>query len=262
MSRQRHTPLDAEERALADALAGLPTPEPSPELDSRILAEAARAQTTSRRADRGSRRPQRQRWWLGTGLGTAAAAVCAAGIAWQIGLFDIKLASDVQVPRPQAPSPEPAVMSDAVSIDLKHQSRRPAAASSDETAAPSEAEALRAAPAPRDAAPSAPPPAPPAPPPPVPAPAPPPPPVPSPAAAARAIPSDAITTGAGARAVREMALPHWQQDAQLPPEAWLQRIRERLRHGDQAEARASLAAFRERHPDIALPADLATVREP
>ncbi|NLB14523.1 MAG: hypothetical protein GX826_10990, partial [Gammaproteobacteria bacterium] len=107
MNRQRHPPLDAEERALADALAGLPAVEPSPELDARILAHAARVHA----AGNASRRPRRHRWWLGTGLGTAAAAVLAAGVAWQIGLFDIHLGSDVPVPRPQAPLAEPAVMS-------------------------------------------------------------------------------------------------------------------------------------------------------
>lgn len=248
MNQQRHTPLDAEERALADALAGLPAVEPSPELDARILAHAARAQAAGNSAGNTSRRPRRQRWWFGTGLGTAAAAVLAAGVAWQIGLFDIHLGSDVPVPRPQAPLAEPAVMSDAVSIDLEHQSRRAAAASTEEAARKAESEPAPAAPVQR----SAPPPAP------APSPA-----TPAPAesrpAAARAIPSDAITTSAGAQAVREMALPPWQQDAQLPPELWLQRIRERLQHGDLADARASLAAFRERHPDIVLPADLAAL---
>ena len=251
MNQQRHTPLDAEERALADALTGLPTVEPSPELDARILAHAARAHAAGNTAGSTSRRPRRHRWWLGTGLGTAAAAVLAAGVAWQIGLFDIHLGSDVPVPRPQAPLAEPAVMSDAVSIDLEHQSRRAAAASTEEAARKTEGEPAPAAPVQR----SAPPPAPPAP---APSPA-----TPAPAesrpAAARAIPSDAITTSAGAQAVREMALPPWQQDAQLPPELWLQRIRERLQHGNLADARASLAAFREHHPDIVLPADLAAL---
>ena len=251
MNQQRHTPLDAEERALADALTGLPTVEPSPELDARILAHAARAHAAGNTAGSTSRRPRRHRWWLGTGLGTAAAAVLAAGVAWQIGLFDIHLGSDVPVPRPQAPLAEPAVMSDAVSIDLEHQSRRAAAASTEEAARKTESEPAPAAPVQR----SAPPPAPPAP---APSPA-----TPAPAesrpAAARAIPSDAITTSAGAQAVREMALPPWQQDAHLPPDLWLQRIRERLQHGDQSDARTSLAAFRERHPDIVLPADLAAL---
>lgn len=250
MNRQRHTPLDAEERALADALAGLPAVEPSPELDARILAHAARVHAAGNTAGSTSRRPRRHRWWLGTGLGTAAAAVLAAGVAWQIGLFDIHLGSDVPVPLPQAPLAEPAVMSDTVSVDLKHQSRR-AAASTEEAARKTESEPAPAAPVQR----SAPPPAPPAP---APSPA-----TPAPAesrpAAARAIPSDAITTSAGAQAVREMALPPWQQDAQLPPELWLQRIRERLQHGNLADARASLAAFREHHPDIVLPADLAAL---
>ena len=256
MNQQRHTPLDAEERALADALAGLPAVEPSPELDARILAHAARVHAAGNTAGSTSRRPRRHRWWLGTGLGTAAAAVLAAGVAWQIGLFDIHLGSDVPVPLPQAPLAEPAVMSDTVSVDLKHQSRR-AAASTEEAARKTESEPAPAAPVQR----SAPPPAPPAPP--APAPAPPPPTTPAPVetrpATARAIPGDAITTSAGAQAVREIALPPWQQDAHLPPDLWLQRIRERLQHGDQSDARTSLAAFRERHPDIVLPADLAAL---
>ena len=255
MNQQRHTPLDAEERALADALTGLPTVEPSPELDARILAHAARAHAAGNTAGSTSRRPRRHRWWLGTGLGTAAAAVLAAGVAWQIGLFDIHLGSDVPVPRPQAPLAEPAVMSDAVSIDLKHQSRRPPRFHRGSRSQgklnqlrPHLFNARRRlhrrttstapAPAPSPATPA---------------------PAESRPAAARAIPSDAITTSAGAQAVREMALPPWQQDAHLPPELWLQRIRERLQHGNLADARASLAAFREHHPDIVLPADLAAL---
>lgn len=45
-------------------------------------------------------------------------------------------------------------------------------------------------------------------------------------------------------------------DARLAPGAWLERIRARQAAGDTAGARASLQAFRRRHPDLPIPADL------
>ncbi len=39
-------------------------------------------------------------------------------------------------------------------------------------------------------------------------------------------------------------------------EAWLERIRDLLRQGEVDAAKASLAEFRRRHPDTALPPDL------
>lgn len=47
-----------------------------------------------------------------------------------------------------------------------------------------------------------------------------------------------------------------EEDAQLEPVAWLQRIRERRDEGDFDRARASLALFRRDHPRLILPDDL------
>jgi hypothetical protein len=45
-------------------------------------------------------------------------------------------------------------------------------------------------------------------------------------------------------------------DATLAPTAWLERIRARVKSGDESGARASLRLFVARHPDHAVPADL------
>ncbi|KFN50915.1 hypothetical protein [Arenimonas composti] len=55
-------------------------------------------------------------------------------------------------------------------------------------------------------------------------------------------------------------LPPVAADARLPPEAWIERIRERLRRGDRYGAVASLAEFRRVHPGHELPEDLARLR--
>ena len=60
-------PLDADERALAEALARDALPGPSPQLDARILA-AARSATASTATRSSSRRP-RPRWIAGMGIG-------------------------------------------------------------------------------------------------------------------------------------------------------------------------------------------------
>ncbi|KAA2285517.1 hypothetical protein [Arenimonas fontis] len=52
-------------------------------------------------------------------------------------------------------------------------------------------------------------------------------------------------------------LPPVADDRLLPPEAWLERIRERLHAGDEAGARASLVLLRRAHPDLVIPPDLA-----
>jgi hypothetical protein len=72
-------PLDTEEASIARVYAALPSADPSPALDARILAHA--------RAAVAKAPPKRRPWFLGAGLGTAAAAVFAAGIAWQLGGF-------------------------------------------------------------------------------------------------------------------------------------------------------------------------------
>lgn len=56
-------------------------------------------------------------------------------------------------------------------------------------------------------------------------------------------------------------LPPVDEDARLAPEAWLERIRERLRQGDRAGARASLLRLQRAHPALDIPDDLATLRQ-
>jgi hypothetical protein len=59
--------------------------------------------------------------------------------------------------------------------------------------------------------------------------------------------------GAVSSAPAAKALTEWEA---VSPEAWLQRIRELRKAGREAEAAQSLARFRQRYPDIPLPADL------
>lgn len=73
-------PFDAQERELARILAALPGGEPPPQLDARILRAAANAAAASR---------QPHARWLASagalwGIGGAAAAVLALGVAWQM----------------------------------------------------------------------------------------------------------------------------------------------------------------------------------
>ena len=73
-------PLNADERALAEALARDALPGPSPQLDARILAAARSATATT--ATRSSSRRPRPRWIAGMGI--AATLVLAIGIAWRL----------------------------------------------------------------------------------------------------------------------------------------------------------------------------------
>ena len=145
----RREPLDPQERILADALARQPAIEPPAMLDARVLAQA-RAALQAQAPARRHPRP----WWLSATLGTAAAAVLAAGLAWQAGLFDIGYGSSVPVPRSRAPLAESAETRTAVDIDLRHRAAQPPSRSEAETLREESAAA---------ALPSAPPPAPPAP---------------------------------------------------------------------------------------------------
>jgi len=55
-------------------------------------------------------------------------------------------------------------------------------------------------------------------------------------------------------------LPPAADDARLGADAWLERIRERLRQGDSAGARASLRLFVQAHPEASVPSDLDRLR--
>ena len=268
-------PLGHEERTLADALARLPAVAPPPAPDARVLAQAREAlESRPRTAPRRRPRP----WWLSASLGTAAAAVLAAGVAWQAGIFDIDIGtgSSVPVPRSRAPMADTSDTREAVDVDLKHRAApKP----------PSQDEAEIAA-AVQPAAPPAPPPPPAS----APAdvrgsgapaasssratpplmqeqapipPAAPPPPARAEAARERSamaqegITSDAIRAS-GARLDPDTGapLPHWREDARLEPDAWLERVRERLLRGDRPGAVQSLRQFQHKNPSRKVPDDL------
>jgi hypothetical protein len=281
VSAHPHEPFDAEEAAIARAYRALPGGEPSPALDARILAHARAANTT--------RKPRRRPWLFGAGFGAAAAAVMAAGIAWQIGLLDGQFGISTVPSR----APEAAVTGadaeaevDRIDIEFMRQERRDAAL--EEPAAPPPMDAPAAAPAP-----------PPALPPPPPAPAVQreqaeeilaeqrlrkpveavpeaqmaPQPFPAENAAADTLgaaagarsadqPDQAATAPAspaatrGAAAKQEATLPPWAEDATLAPDAWLERIRERVHVGDRQGAEHSLRRFVLRHPNRAVPREL------
>jgi len=79
------------------------------------------------------------------------------------------------------------------------------------------------------------------------------------------VPPPPASAASDARAIRggqdrvehRTSLPAWQDDAVLAPDAWLERIGERLRQGDRAGAAASLRGFVAKHPATPVPAALA-----
>lgn len=256
MNHDLPEPLDPQERALAGALSRLPAVEPPPPLDARVLATARGALQGERRALPGKRR---RPWWLGAGLGTAAAAVLAAGVAWQAGLFHIDYGSSLPVPRTHAPTTAAPDAIDTVDVDLNHRATP--------RSSPVASEALPESPMQRaDVPPAA-------------AgqaartkttlPAPeaqtimPPPPPPSPARQDRAqadaadLAPDPATLGNPSMAPAPPALlPHWREDAQLEPDAWIERVRERVRQGDRPGAVQSLRLYQRQHPSGSIPNDL------
>ena len=132
-------PLDHDERELARIVRALPSSEPSPALDARILRAAAEASA------RGSRR--RRIGWLGAGggmwgIGGAAAAVLALGIGWQAMYGGGSHPAPMTRPIPV----QDAAESDGISVEFKDQtsladkadaaSAPPAAASAPAQAAP------------------------------------------------------------------------------------------------------------------------------
>lgn len=276
MTSHRPDPLTPEERELADRLARIgPQGMPSPALDARILGAAQAA--TARGAT-----PARHRWpvWVGV----AATLALALGAVWQL-----RPAREMPVALDEAPSS--AVMRrPAAAVEVM----RPA------TAAPPEARELappKASPVPPPAvvfddpspvnapAPLA-----------APAPAPPPPPPPH-VEKARSAPATtpmqrhrseppAAATGRQSRAAAESAMESATSaapaadastgsdtivtiadlpvasDRQLPPVDWIERIRQRREAGDFASARASLALFRQDHPQLPVPEDVLTIPAP
>ncbi|MBW8312818.1 MAG: hypothetical protein K0M64_12410 [Rhizobium sp.] len=237
----RQTPLQDDEAALARVLRALPAGEPSARVDAAILAAA-----TDAVGPRENAAPSRRRLpaWA---LGTAAAAVLAIGVGLQL--------------RPRL-APEAPVAAEAPA--LMQETAKPAAKAAEDTAAapPAEAPALdqivvsgtritpeaveaqeaeRAADAvqsrrQREAS----------------------------AAAQRTevlLEEAPVAAPAPPAAAPTAAiLPPVDEDAALDPAAWIERIRERVRQGDTAGARASLARLIKAHPGTDIPADLAPLR--
>ena len=252
-------PLDEDEQAMARIVRALPAGEPSPALDARILKAASNglAAPTRRRAA-----------WLTSsgslwGIGSAAAAVLAIGIAWQ----------RMNPALPSLPASAPvAVAEDTRSdgrtpVEYKQEAQRqkenappPALANALQRPTPRAATAMKSQPS---AAP-------------VPAPA-------SPAAFPQEAARDRLDEHVAAAADRAVAEPtttagmakaasaegdqatagyladakeRVAADASLYPESWLAKIRTRLKDGDVDGARASLRLFVVKYPTQALPDDL------
>ena len=274
----RTAPLDAEEQALAQSLRGLPAAAPSAELDARVLAMARAALTQAQQpAANSARRPRRPAlWWMSS----AAGAVLAAGIGWQLGQDAGGLPS-ASAPAPQGAQMRPAQQEESASLDVEI-IRRSAPPSSPAPAPSASAEVEVASPGARSverASRAAAPPAP--------AVSMPPPSAPAPitaplreqadaiaaeptpsrdANAAKAEDKDAqgsdldriIVTGTRVDAARLDAegFPPLASDARLTPELWLERIRARRAAGQSDAARRSLKIFVRSYPYLVVPDDL------
>jgi hypothetical protein len=275
----RHAPLDADEARLAAALDALPGGGPSAALDARILAmarEAVAPPASARGAATSSLRPRPRRrssalWWLGS----AAGAVMAAGIGWQIsGLRtaapDGADRASTAASRPAAPRegdmevviiPRNASETKASTVSESANSAAPVAA---ERAAPAEHPSRQREADSREAPAAIQPVAPPA-----PAMAPSPQPTPSPGAVLDIQRQEAPAAGVGVEVGEQPQLdrievtgsrisgfPPVVQDFRLSPEDWLQRIRDRRDSGDLDSARRSVREFVRAHPHRVLPKDL------
>ncbi len=275
----RHAPLDADEARLAAALDALPGGGPSAALDARILAmarEAVAPPASARGAATSSLRPRQRRrssalWWLGS----AAGAVMAAGIGWQIsGLRtaapDGADRASTAASRPAAPRegdmevviiPRSASETKASTVSESANSAAPVAA---DRAAPAEHPSRQREADSREAPAAIQPVAPPA-----PAMAPSPQPTPSPGAVLDMQRQEAPAAGVGVEVGEQPQLdrievtgsrisgfPPVVQDFRLSPEDWLQRIRDRRDSGDLDSARRSVREFVRAHPHRVLPKDL------
>lgn len=276
----RHAPLDAEEAQVAAAFDALPGSAPSAALDARILAmarEAVAPQTPARAATTGSsrQRPRRRSsalWWLGS----AAGAVMAAGIGWQISGLHTASPDGADRPsttaaRPAAPREEdmevviiPRSASETRSLAVPERANSAApVAVVERTALPEQPSRQRESDS-REVPAAIQPVAPPA-----PAMAPSPQPAPSPGAALDRQRQEAPTAGSGIEVGEQPQLerievmgsrisgfPPVVQDFRLSPEDWLQRIRDRRDSGDLDAARRSVREFVRAHPHRVLPKDL------
>src|SRR5690349_1068585 len=107
-SNRPHEELDNDERDLARVVRALPGNEPSPALDLRILKAAQDAVAVTP-----AKRTRRALWATSSagslwGFGTAAAAVLAVGVSWQ--LF-------MRAPTSNLPASAPAVVAESAEKD-------------------------------------------------------------------------------------------------------------------------------------------------
>lgn len=313
MSSHYPEPLDDEERELAQRLARIGSPgEPSPSLDTKILAAAHDA--VAKRAPSDIRR--RRRWPVA--FGVAASLALAVGVAWQLrplpqappvyneaaspaAAADNSSAAAASVAAPDlVMPPQPAEYAVARELspppaESKNAQAKVASERDDSAGAEAVAQAPIVFETPRPVDAQAASPAPPAPPPPAAAATsatpefvPPPPAPAAPAStmeqqrthteqAARAAntPSrplpgaaskprgaetlDTVTSDAAAAEGSEEGFDERPPNTADSPEvrqAWLQRIRELIAHGETTAARDSLQEFKRRYPGVVLPDDL------
>lgn len=241
----RETGLDGEEADLARVLRALPAGEPSGRVDAAILAAARDAASSGRPA-------RRSRGLPGWAIGSAAAAVLAIGIGLQLPTRvpqsqpEQAPAEPVAAPAPQARAVEKSVQDAAPAAEPvfappppppaapapepARQAARPPPAESlgqrqESANLAREAEAREQAEALEDIEVSG--------------------------SRLRAPPTDEAAFAA------DSVLPPVEADRRLYPESWLERIRERLRQGDRAGARASLLDYQRTYPRHDIPEDLA-----
>jgi len=282
----RQTSLDSEERALSEALKRVPASDPGAALDARVLA-MARDALQPRTGNQARRNRMHRLSWLGS----AAGAVLAVGIGWQLSQtepgrdertlrsvpaatpqmhessaapsLDVEvirrpappaspMPQDAQLPAAAKPVAEPARAGAARSAKAEDAAAYPFAAQRRQRVARVDAEAE----------------------PPIPAQAPPPAAAPESAAAPAAGPteesramenSDATTlervevSGSRIRRGDEVdadGFPPIARDARLQPREWIERIRARRAAGQEGNARKSLEDFARSYPYLVVPEDL------
>jgi hypothetical protein len=246
-----------------------PREEPPAELDERIRAAARRAVADGpRSSDAGARAPDRRSWVARWRVPVSLAATVVIVVTLTVMMQDeesrrAKLDAQVNGPPPAAEAPQraaPAAEGARTAVprapaEAPAAAPAPQAAEKLETPAASGALSQERENRQADTAAAVPPPAPAV----QPAPAAP------PAPAMRAVPSrEAAEALARDRAVADRpgrmergAMPDAAEPKARTPEGWIEEIRRLKAQGRDAEAALELVEFRKRHPDFALPPDLA-----
>lgn len=280
------TPLDSDERALAQTLRRLPASDPGPALDARVLGMAREALQPKQATPPQRRRLHRLSW-----LGTAAGAVLAVGVGWQLSQTEPGSASALRPAPAEAPQMHGAEAEGSLDIEVIRRPAAPASPAPLPAESADDAKAADAAPAAAErrrrsldkqnlsersslAESQAPPPVPP-------------PSSPTPQAEPLARPSrqeapagaaPAATDAGGvaseprgdslerievtgsrigdAGSLDAEGFPPVAQDARLKPEDWVNRIRERRAAGQLEKSRRSLQDFVRSYPYLVVPEDL------